>query len=96
MTTWQEMLVTGGDDSKLKVWEAGTWTCRHVLEDHTDNVYDVEVLEESTLLNCSYDKTIRVWDMATWTCRRMVDSGHTLGACCLAAHAVMVYCGSAG
>jgi WD40 repeat protein len=53
----------------------------------------VEVLEESTLLNCSYDKTIRVWDMATWTCRRMVDSGHTLGACCLAAHAVMVYCG---
>ena len=93
MTTWQGMLVTGGADCKVKVWEAGTWTCRHVLEGHTESVYDVEVLDESTLLSCSEDKTIRVWDTATWTCRRVVDSGHTSYAYCLSAHAGMVYCG---
>ncbi len=41
MTTWQGVLVTCGGDCKIKVWEAGTWTCRHVLEGHTDIVYDV-------------------------------------------------------
>lgn len=93
MAMWQGMLVTCGGDCKIKVWEAGTWTCRHVLEGHTDWVYDVEVLDESTLLSCLFDKTIRLWDTATWTCRRVVDSGHTSYTYCLAAHAGMVYCG---
>jgi WD40 repeat protein len=92
MTTWQGMLVTCGEDCKIKVWEAGTWTCRHVLEGHTDWAYDVEVLDESTLLSCSYDKTIRLWDTATWTCRRVVDSGHTGYAARLAVLDGMVYC----
>ena len=92
MTTWQGMVVTCGYDHKVKVWEAGACRCTQVLEGHTNIVWGVAVLDESTLLSGSSDKTIRVWDTATWTCRRVVDSGHTQYASRLAVLDGMVYC----
>jgi WD40 repeat protein len=71
------VLVTGGDDKLVKLWDIKhePVRCVGVLEGHEDYVTDV-LIEESFILSCSADGSIRKWDVATFNCV-LLFHGHT-------------------
>lgn len=73
------MVISGGMDSKLCLWDpvnrGGPARCRDLLG-HTGSISQVEVNDCSTAISASYDRTLRIWDCDS--------AGRELG--CLAGH----------
>jgi WD repeat-containing protein 86 len=63
------VLVTGSDDSNLRLWSTKTETveCIGVLEGHEDYITSV-LIEDNFVLSSSADKTIKKWDMYSCEC----------------------------
>jgi WD40 repeat protein len=63
------VLVTGSDDSNLRLWSTKTETieCIGVLEGHEDYITSI-LIEDSFVLSSSADKTIKKWDMYSCEC----------------------------
>ena len=61
-----DLIVSGSNDCKIKVWDADTGECLRTLVGHE---YLVRALtfdpRSGRLVSGSYDKTVKVWDLHT-------------------------------
>ena len=56
-------IVSGSDDSTVRVWDASTGALLHTLQGHTRDVMSVSFSPDGKrIVSGSYDKTMRVWD----------------------------------
>ncbi len=60
-------IITGSNDSKIKIWDLKSKTCLSLLG-HDDRVYSIIELNNGDVISGSKDKTIRVWNMKTRMC----------------------------
>lgn len=55
------MFATASYDSSVRVWDAETGQCVHVLSGHSSQVYSI-AFRRGTIITGSMDTTVRVWD----------------------------------
>lgn len=69
--------VSGSDDSKVKVWDLATNSCRATLQWHKKHVNSVTVTEDGKwIISASDDTSVRVWNASTgWESAKL--DGHT-------------------
>ena len=75
-------IVSGGQDSTIRVWRAADGLLKHTLTDHTDRVVSVAVSpDDQYIASGSYDKTVRVWNISDGSLVRTLpahgDYGHS-------------------
>ncbi|KAG6828096.1 hypothetical protein H0H92_009251 [Tricholoma furcatifolium] len=73
------LLVTGGDDYKIKVWDIRPQNrrCLFTLHGHLDYVRTVQFHHEMPwILSCSDDQTIRIWNSTSRQCIAVL-TGHS-------------------
>jgi len=59
-------IASASSDSTIRIWDASTGRCRHVLTGHRDAVRDVDFSADGNLLaSASFDGTVRLWDAAS-------------------------------
>lgn len=80
------LLVSGGDDNSLRVWDAELKRCVRVLEGHVGEVTAIAPLRGGRLLSASTDRTLRLWTLASGRSDRQLV-GHNAPVLCCAAEA---------
>lgn len=55
-------IVSGSNDKAVRVWNASTGECIHILTGHTELVRSL-ALSNSIIVSSSYDGSIKVWDL---------------------------------
>lgn len=59
-----QLIATGADDNKLKVWNASSGFCFVTFAEHTNSITAVHFLPgNNALLSASLDGTVRAWDL---------------------------------
>ena len=72
-----QILVSGGDEQFLRLWDVATGKCSQTLQGHTRRVSSVAYSPDGQLIaSCGEDQTIRLWEVGTRTCLRVLK-GHT-------------------
>ncbi len=56
-----KLVATGGDDGKIRIWDATTGKLVHVLTGHQDRITEL-CFSDRFLASASRDKTARLWD----------------------------------
>ncbi|GMH34686.1 hypothetical protein BSKO_02547 [Bryopsis sp. KO-2023] len=90
------ILVSGGEDTTLRVWSATSRKCMHVLRGHTNRVDSVDAHRDEVVSGAS-DHTVRFWDLNSGACLRVFDNekfsaasiafnGFAVAAACFADH----------
>ncbi|ORZ07929.1 WD40-repeat-containing domain protein [Absidia repens] len=60
----RRLLATGSFDATIRVWDALTGTCLHVLKNHAEAVYSISFSPDARLLaSGSFDEILNVWDV---------------------------------
>lgn len=60
------LLITGGTDSKARVWEIPSLKLLFTLEGHTGELKDADISpDESQAVTVAEDKTVNIWDLKT-------------------------------
>jgi len=66
-------LVSGGDDTTIKLWDIQTGGVVKTFSGHTDYVWSVSISADCTeIASGSDDKTIRLWDTQTGECHCVI------------------------
>ena len=78
---WSEtmygLLVSGSDDSSLRIWDAHIFELVRQFDGHSDSVHSVNFNRNGTLIiSGSRDNTLRLWSADTGECTR-VFKGHS-------------------
>ncbi|HEY9810405.1 MAG TPA: NB-ARC domain-containing protein [Halomicronema sp.] len=74
-----KILVSGGEDGMIKLWDVETGMCEKVLHGHQSLVLCAAFQKKGNLLATgSSDRTIRLWDSGTGRCLNVLE-GHTGG-----------------
>ena len=55
-------IICGCDDGKICVYNMNTKESYIIQTEHSDTIFDIQRLNENTLISCSWDKTIRIWN----------------------------------
>lgn len=77
------IVVSGGCDRDIRVWDVTTGKCLHVLRGHNSTVRCLRVLEGRPLaISGSRDSTVRVWNIETGQLVHLL-SGHLHSVRCL-------------
>ncbi|KAL6308815.1 WD40-repeat-containing domain protein [Sparassis latifolia] len=77
------LVVSGGCDKELRVWDVKSGYCIYVLRGHTSTIRCLKMLHGRPLaVSGSRDRTVRVWDVQRGTQVR-VFSGHEQSVRCL-------------
>ena len=72
-----DILVTGSDDKKIKLWDGVTGKLVRILEGHTHQVWSVAWSPlDKTLASGSSDNTVRIWNVETGQQRQILEA-HT-------------------
>jgi centriolar protein POC1 len=59
-----DVVVSGGDDKTVRIWDLNQRQCVHTFYDHTGPVNDVTFHPDGLCVAaCSADNTIKIWDM---------------------------------
>lgn len=93
MVPWDDMLVSGGCDRDVRVWNMATGKSIHTLRGHTSTVRCLKMSDANTAISGSRDTTLRVWDLASGICKNVLV-GHQASVRCLAIHGDFVVSGS--
>ncbi|MCJ1438889.1 hypothetical protein MMC27_008279 [Xylographa pallens] len=88
-----DILVSGGCDRDVRVWNMATGMSVHTLRGHTSTVRCLKMSDSSTAISGSRDTTLRVWDIPSGTCRGIL-MGHQASVRCLEIHGDLVVSGS--
>ena len=65
-----QLIASASDDNTIRLWDAGTGSCRSTLEGHSKWVNAVAFSPDGQVIaSASYDYTIRLWDAGTGSCR---------------------------
>jgi coatomer protein complex subunit alpha (xenin) len=85
----EPLIVSGGDDRLIKVWNFETGRCLYSIHGHLDVVrikqFHPNVSEVPWILSASADQTVRLWDLERRTCLRVL-TGHNHHVTCAAFH----------
>ncbi|KAJ1306488.1 hypothetical protein OPQ81_007491 [Rhizoctonia solani] len=88
------IVVSGGCDREVRVWDLTTGNCLHVLKGHTSTIRCLKVLDARPIaVSGSRDTTVRVWDIARGR-EVQVLQGHTDSVRCLEVAGNLVVSGS--
>ncbi|KAG9294167.1 hypothetical protein G9A89_021526 [Geosiphon pyriformis] len=60
---FDEILVSGGCDRDVRVWDIKTGQCNHVLRGHTSTVRSLKMKDNKIAVSGSRDTSLRVWDI---------------------------------
>ncbi|PTU19462.1 hypothetical protein P175DRAFT_0302562 [Aspergillus ochraceoroseus IBT 24754] len=93
MVPWDDILVSGGCDREVRVWNMATGAAIYLLRGHTSTVRCLKMSDKNTAISGSRDTTLRIWDLTTGTCRNVLV-GHQASVRCLAVHGDYVVSGS--
>lgn len=93
MVPWEDVLVSGGCDRDVRVWDMQTGQCLHTLRGHTSTVRCLKMSDANTAISGSRDTTLRVWDIRTGVCRNVLV-GHQASVRCLEIKGDIVVSGS--
>ncbi|TPX38194.1 hypothetical protein SmJEL517_g00222 [Synchytrium microbalum] len=86
------LLVTGGYDRTIRVWNVDTGCIIKILQGHEQSVRAV-YFDDAKLFSASMDRTIKLWNWKTGECIRTLE-GHTGGVLCLHVDDKMLVSGS--
>lgn len=88
------IIVSGGCDRDLKVWDLETGTIKHNMTGHASTVRCLRVLEGTSIaISGGRDSTVRVWDVSTGKLLRVL-AGHQNSVRCLEVAGARVATGS--
>jgi WD40 repeat protein len=76
-----DILVTGGRDETVKIWDLNVGKCVNTLVGHTDNVWYLQ-FDDDKIISGSADKTMCFWDFRSGKCFNTLV-GHERGLSCL-------------
>ncbi|KAL2004272.1 hypothetical protein VTN02DRAFT_3997 [Thermoascus thermophilus] len=93
MVPWDDILVSGGCDREVRVWNMATGAGIHLLRGHTSTVRCLKMSDQNTAISGSRDTTLRIWDLATGVCKNVLV-GHQASVRCLGIHGDLVVSGS--
>jgi WD40 repeat protein len=85
----EPLIVTGGDDYKIKVWDYKLRRCLFTLLGHLDYIRTVQFHPNATqfpwILSASDDQTLRLWDFQKRSCLSVL-TGHNHYVMCASFH----------
>ena len=93
MVPWDDILVSGGCDRDVRVWNMATGTSKHTLRGHTSTVRCLKMSDYRTAISGSRDTTLRIWDLELGVCKNVLV-GHQASVRCLGIHGDLVVSGS--
>ena len=93
MIPWDDILVSGGCDRDVRVWNMATGASIHTLRGHTSTVRCLKMSDANTAISGSRDTTLRIWDLRTGMCKNVLV-GHQASVRCLGIHGDLVVSGS--
>lgn len=93
MIPWDDILVSGGCDRDVRVWNMANGASIYTLHGHTSTVRCLKISDVRTAISGSRDTTLRVWDLQSGTCTRTL-MGHQASVRCLEIHGDLVVSGS--
>ncbi|KAL9603898.1 MAG: hypothetical protein Q9219_000836 [cf. Caloplaca sp. 3 TL-2023] len=93
MVPWEDILVSGGCDRDVRVWNMATGAGVHTLRGHTSTVRCLKMANPKVAISGSRDTTLRVWDLESGTCSSVL-MGHQASVRCLEIHGDLVVSGS--
>ncbi|KAK4123590.1 WD40 repeat-like protein [Parathielavia appendiculata] len=93
MVPWDDVLVSGGCDRDVRVWDLSTGACLHTLRGHTSTVRCLKMSDANTAISGSRDTTLRIWDIRTGLLKNVLV-GHQASVRCLEIKGDIVVSGS--
>ena len=76
-------LVSGSDDTTVKLWDMQTGGVVKTFQGHTNLVQSVSISPNgTTIVSGSDDKTIRLWDIQTGECHCIIQQESSVGLVC--------------
>lgn len=93
MVPWDDILVSGGCDRDVRVWDLTTGACLHTLRGHTSTVRCLKMSDANTAISGSRDTTLRIWDIRTGHCKNVLV-GHQASVRCLEINGDIIVSGS--
>ncbi|KAL5114900.1 hypothetical protein ACEQ8H_007218 [Pleosporales sp. CAS-2024a] len=93
MVPWGDLLVSGGCDRDVRVWNLATGYPQFTLRGHTSTVRCLKMSDANTAISGSRDTTLRIWDLKKGQCKHVLI-GHQASVRCLEIHGDIVVSGS--
>ncbi|KAI9762951.1 MAG: hypothetical protein M4579_000014 [Chaenotheca gracillima] len=93
MVPWGDILVSGGCDRDVRVWNMMTGESVHTLRGHTSTVRCLKMSASGLAISGSRDTTLRIWDITTGVCKNVLV-GHQASVRCLEIRGDIVVSGS--
>ncbi|KAF2400767.1 F-box/WD repeat-containing protein pof1 [Trichodelitschia bisporula] len=93
MVPWDDILVSGGCDRDVRVWNMATGRSVHNLRGHTSTVRCLKMADATTAVSGSRDTTLRIWDIQKGICKHVLV-GHIASVRCLEIHGDLIVSGS--
>jgi F-box and WD-40 domain protein CDC4 len=93
MVPWGDLLVSGGCDRDVRVWNLATGYPQFTLRGHTSTVRCLKMSDANTAISGSRDTTLRIWDLKKGICKHVLI-GHQASVRCLEIHGDIVVSGS--